>query len=215
MPYCFPRSSIKFQGHTGQNITDFDPNWTFPDYRPVAAFKSLRFALFTIFPSSYYHEIFRSYYHGQKRCPCKRSRSKVKVTEVNTQLSRFRTLNSSLNSHMAMKSCTRSFVKFQGHTALKIVEFDPDWTFPDRNSSFNPPMAMKCCTKLETAEVPYCFPKSSIKFQGHTGQNITDFDPNWAFPDYRLVAAFKYLRFALFKVIHQIPRSHGTNNCQF
>ena len=40
MPYCFPRSSIKFQGHTGQNITDFDPNWAFPDYRPVAAFKS-------------------------------------------------------------------------------------------------------------------------------------------------------------------------------
>ena len=48
MPYCFPRSSIKFQGHTGQNITDFDPNWAFPDYRPVAAFKSLRFALFFI-----------------------------------------------------------------------------------------------------------------------------------------------------------------------
>ena len=45
MPCCFPRSSIKFQGHTVQNITDFDPNWAFPDYRPVAAFKSLRFAL--------------------------------------------------------------------------------------------------------------------------------------------------------------------------
>ena len=45
MPYCFPRSFIKFQGHTVQNITDFDPNWAFPDYRPVAAFKSLRFAL--------------------------------------------------------------------------------------------------------------------------------------------------------------------------
>ena len=45
MPYCFPRSSIKFQGHTGQKITDFDPNWAFPDNRPVAAFKSLRFAL--------------------------------------------------------------------------------------------------------------------------------------------------------------------------
>ena len=45
MPYCFPRSSIKFQGHTVQNITDFDPNWAFPDCRPVAAFKSLRFAL--------------------------------------------------------------------------------------------------------------------------------------------------------------------------
>ena len=47
---------------------------------------------FTMFPSSYHHEIFRSYYHGQKWCPCKRSRSKVKVTEVNTRLSRFRTL---------------------------------------------------------------------------------------------------------------------------
>ena len=46
MPYCFPRSSIKFQGHTWQNITDFDPYWAFPDYRPVAAFKSVRFALF-------------------------------------------------------------------------------------------------------------------------------------------------------------------------
>ena len=31
-----------------QNITDFDPNWAFPDYRPVAAFKSLRFALFVL-----------------------------------------------------------------------------------------------------------------------------------------------------------------------
>ena len=48
--------------------------------------------VFTMFPSSYHHEIFRSYYHGHKWCPCKRSRSKVKVTEVNTQLSRFRTL---------------------------------------------------------------------------------------------------------------------------
>ena len=47
MPYCFPRSSIKFQGHTVQNITDFDPNWAFSDNRLVAAFKSLRFALFT------------------------------------------------------------------------------------------------------------------------------------------------------------------------
>ena len=51
MPYSFPRSSIKFQGHTVQNITDFDPNWAFPDYRPVAAFKSLRFALFFLLNS--------------------------------------------------------------------------------------------------------------------------------------------------------------------
>ena len=46
MPFCVPRSSIIFQGHTVQNINDFDPNWALPDYRPVAAFKSLRFTLF-------------------------------------------------------------------------------------------------------------------------------------------------------------------------
>ena len=51
VPYCFPKSSIKFQGHTGQNIIAFDPNWAFPDYRPVAAFKSLRFALLLIIPT--------------------------------------------------------------------------------------------------------------------------------------------------------------------
>ena len=150
---------------------------------------------------------------------------------------------------------SRSYVKLQGHTALKIIEFDPDWSFPDcnsilnspmapkwctklavalkrcpivfqghpsnfkvtrlwkssnltqigrfqTNSSLNSPMDMKCCTKLETAKercpiIGYCFPRSSIKFQGHTVQNITDFYPNWAFPDYRPVAAFKSLRFAL------------------
>ena len=45
-----------------------------------------------------------------------------------------------------------SYVKLQGHTALKIFEFDPNWAFPDCNSSLNSPMAMKCCTKLETAK---------------------------------------------------------------
>ena len=141
---------------------------------------------------------------------------------------------------------SRSSIKFQGHTALKIVEFDPKWAFPDCNSGLNSPMAMKCCTKLETAkercpivfqghpsnfkitrykaspiltqigrfrtigskgeifckgEMPYRFPRSSVKFQDHTVQSITDFDPNWAFPDYRPVAAFKSLRFALFLIL--------------
>ena len=57
---------------------------------------------------------------------------------------------------------SRSYVKFQGHTALKIVEFDPNWVFPDCNSSLNSPMAIKCCTKLETAKE-----KWPIVFQGH------------------------------------------------
>ena len=44
---------------------------------------------------------------------------------------------------------SRASVKLQGHTDLKIVELDPDWTFPDCNSSLNSPMATKWCTKLE------------------------------------------------------------------
>ena len=42
--------------------------------RPVAAIRSLRFALFTMFPSSYHHEIFQ----WQKWCLCKMSRSEAK-----------------------------------------------------------------------------------------------------------------------------------------
>ena len=57
---------------------------------------------------------------------------------------------------------SRSYVKLQGHTALKSVKFDPNWVFPDCNSSFNSPMAMKCCTKLETAKE-----RCPIVFQGH------------------------------------------------
>ena len=44
---------------------------------------------------------------------------------------------------------SRSSVKFQGHTALKIVEFDPDLAFPDCNSNLNTQMSTKWCTKLE------------------------------------------------------------------
>ena len=58
---------------------------------------------------------------------------------------------------------SRSSLKFQGHIALKIVEFEPNWAFPDSNSSLNSPMAMKCCTKLETAKK-----RCPIVFQCHT-----------------------------------------------
>ena len=91
-------------------------------------------------------------------------RSKVKVTEVNTQLDRFRTVtpvwihiwwwNDGYSLMMLMRGAllfSRSSVKFQGHTALKSVEFDPDWAFPDCISSLNSPMATKWCTKLEVA----------------------------------------------------------------
>ena len=57
---------------------------------------------------------------------------------------------------------SRSYVKFQGHTALKIVDFDPNWAFADCNSSLESPMATKWCTELETAKK-----RCPIVFQGH------------------------------------------------
>ena len=42
-------------------------------------------------------------------------------------------------------------------------------------------MVHKAWSSIE--EVPFCFRRSSIIFQGHKGWHITNFDPNWAFLD--------------------------------
>ena len=73
MLYCFPRSSIEFQGHTVQNITNFYRNWAFPDYWPVAAFKSLRFALFGM---GLQDQIWNLLYLSQKWFDCHETKSK-------------------------------------------------------------------------------------------------------------------------------------------
>ena len=89
-------------------------------------------------------------------------RSKVKVTDVTTQLSRFRTVTpvwiqiwwwNRAYSLMWLRRGALLFFKVireisRSH-ALKIVEFDLDWVFPDCNSSLNSPMATKWCTKLD------------------------------------------------------------------
>ena len=167
---------------------------------------------------------------------------------------------------------SRSYIKLQGHTALKIVDFDPNWAFSDCISSLKSLMVMKWCTKVKIAlkrcpivfqghlkfqghtaqknrqigrfrtvtqvwihqwlhmmhkawsgikEVPYCFSRSSVKYQGHTAQKIDKLDPNWAFPDcnssfnspmatYDAQSLKWRKRGALlfFKVIRQLARSH-------
>ena len=89
-------------------------------------------------------------------------RSKVKVTEVNTQLSRFRTVTP-VWIHMWWWNDAQSLMLFRRGSLFyfkvirqisrslssKIIEFDLDWAFPDCNSSLNLLMAMKWCTKLE------------------------------------------------------------------
>ena len=140
-------------------------SYSFTDLGAEGCCRSLN-ALLTMFPSSYHHEIFRSYYQWQKWRPCKRSRSEVKGQghRGHDPNFRFRTVTpvwihiwwwNDTYSLMLLRRGALLFFKVirqisRSHGA-KIAEFDPDWAFPDCNSSSNSPMAMKCCTKLEVA----------------------------------------------------------------
>ena len=124
----------------------------------------------------------------------------------------------------------RSTVKFQGRTALKIIEFDPDWAFPDCDSSLNSPMAMKWCTKLELA-----YKRCPIVFQGHpsnfkvTRDNISPISPRierfwtvnpvwihqWIGNDAQSLRQYRRSALLFLEVIHQISRSHGQKNWRF
>ena len=145
VPYCISRSYIKFQGYTALKIVEFDPNWAFLDCNP-----SLN--------SPMAMKCCTKLETAKERCPIvfQGHPSNFKVTRyktspILTQIGHFRTIGRSQLSNPSDLPCSRSSVKFQGHTALKIVEFDLDWAFPDCNSSLNSPMATKWCTKLEVA----------------------------------------------------------------
>ena len=115
-PYCFSRSSVKFQGHTAKKIIEFDPNRAFPDCNSFE------------FTNGY--EMMHKAWSCMEEVPC---------------------------------CFSRSYVKLQGHTAKKIIDFDPHWAFPDCNSYLNTPMATKWCTKLEIEKK-----RCPIVFQGHS-----------------------------------------------
>ena len=70
---------------------------------------SVRHTFFTMLLSSYHHEIVRSYYHRQKWCPCKRSRSEVKGQGHRGQnlICPFLDCSSIWNSPMARKWCIK------------------------------------------------------------------------------------------------------------
>ena len=63
-------------------------------------------------------------------------------------------------------------VKFQGHRAKKYIGFDPKLGFFGLLLQFEFTdgfeMMLKSWSSIE--EVPYCFSRSSVKFQGHKGQ---------------------------------------------
>ena len=77
-----------------------------------------------------------------------------------------------------------SYLKLQGHADEKIVDFDPNWAFPDCNSSLNSPVATKWWTELEAASqrCPIVFQGRLSNFKVTRLKNV-DLDPNWAFPN--------------------------------
>ena len=91
---------------------------------------SVRHTFLTMFPSSYHHEIFRNYYHWQKWCPCKKSRSKVKVTELKTQFNHFRTVTP-VWIHMWWWNCAQSLMLLRGDALLLLKVIRQIWRSRD------------------------------------------------------------------------------------
>ena len=72
------------------------------------------------------------------------------------------------------------------HGTKKITEFDAICGFPDcslNKFEFTNGVKIMCKVQYSAEVVPYSYSRCSIKFQGHRGQKIADFDPNWALPD--------------------------------
>ena len=150
--------------------------WYFSSVRPSVRLSVCHTSL-TMFPSSYHHDIFRSYYHGQKWCPCKRPRSKVKVTEVTTQLNRFRTVTpvridiwwwNDAYSLMLLRKCALLFFKVirqisrsHGSKNRRIwprLGVSGLWLKFEFINGYE--IVHKAWSSIEV--VPYCFSRSSI-----------------------------------------------------
>ena len=69
VPFYFSRSSVKFQGHTGWKIYDLNPIWVTEITRPVAAIKSLKFALFSLSSDFPQYTMYKNYLIGKQKVP--------------------------------------------------------------------------------------------------------------------------------------------------
>ena len=115
-----------------------------------------------------YVPIIISSWNFQELLPMREVMSMQKITDKGqrsqrSKLSRFRTLTHVI-IHIWWWNDAQSLVLLKRGALLifkvirqnfnvtrlkQIVDFDPNWAFPDCNTSFNSPMALKLCTKLE------------------------------------------------------------------
>ena len=142
VPYHFSRSYVKLQGHTAKKIIEFDPNWAFPDSNSSL---NSPMAMKCCTKLETAKERCRIVLQGH---PSNFKVTRDKTSPILTQIGRFRTIGRLQLSNPSDLPCWGSYVKFLGHTAQKIVDFDPNWAFPDCNLNWNSPMGMKWCTKL-------------------------------------------------------------------
>ena len=121
---------------------------------------------------------------------------KVKVTEVKNQLSHFRTVTpvwihlwwwngaQSLMWHRGALLVFKVIRQISRSHGKKFTNFQPNLAFPYCKLTDGYETMHKAWSRWSRLdEVPYCFQRSSIKFQGRTGQKIAHFNPNLAFMD--------------------------------
>ena len=120
-------------------------------------------------------------------------RSKVKVTEVTTQLNRFQTVTP-VWIHIWWWNDTYSLMLLRrGALLFSNVILQISRSHGAKNRRIGPRLGVsglqlqfeftngyemmhKAWSGIE--EVPYCFSRSSVKFQGHTALKIVEFDPD-------------------------------------
>ena len=196
---------------------------------------------FTMFPLSHHHEIFRSYYpwvitndRSDVHAKGQGQISKVKITEVKPQFSRFRTVTSvwihicwwnDAHSLMLLRRDVLFFFIGQisrSHGRKKIADFDPNWGFPDCNSSLNGFDTKRRGTLLFFRVIFQIWRSHGTKKKSPL------FYPNWAFravtpvcihpwrwDDAHSSTLYRTGALLFYKVIHQISWSHGTKIAKF
>ena len=122
------------------------------------------------------------------------------------------------------KYSSASLSNFKGHAAKKIVDFDPNWAFPDCISSLNSQMALKWCIKIEVPKkrCPVVFQgypsnfkvtrlkKSSILTQIGSFRTVTPvWIPHWLWNGAQRLKQHRRGTLLFFKVIRQFSRSSG------
>ena len=139
VPYCFSRSSIKFQGHPVQKIANFALNWVFPDCN-------------SSLDSPMAMKCCTKLETAKERCPIvfQSHPSNFKVTldktsPILTQIGRFRTIGRPQLSNPSDLPCSRLSIKFQGHTGQKLYIFSCDQAALWMVQSVRPSVRLSVC----------------------------------------------------------------------